>query len=150
MNGMLMNRGIWLAAALLVASGAKGAETTDGATATKPSAKSKKDGKKTEAKPGSSKAESKSSPSKSSSKVSKVSQADLAKAAAVGRAKSVYMYAIEACERPDRCDTTLRDGAESQFMEACLVCASQEKCDAEKAAVQNGSARNAVNPCLSP
>lgn len=63
------------------------------------------------------------------------------------RAKSTYMYAVEACEQPARCDASLRDDAERAFMDACNTCASADRCEAERDAIRSGTARRVENPC---
>jgi hypothetical protein len=66
---------------------------------------------------------------------------------AAQRAKSVYMYAIEACERPARCDAALRDDAEKAFMSACQVCATADRCESERDAIKAGSAKRTESTC---
>jgi hypothetical protein len=67
---------------------------------------------------------------------------------AASRAKSVYLYAVESCtEAPARCDAALRDDAERRFMDACNVCAPADRCEAERDAIKDGSAKRTSNPC---
>jgi hypothetical protein len=63
------------------------------------------------------------------------------------RAKSVYVYAVEACEQPARCDAALRDDAETKFMEACRACAPDDRCEQEREAIKGGRAKRSANPC---
>jgi hypothetical protein len=66
---------------------------------------------------------------------------------AAQRAKTVYIYAVEACEQPARCDAGLRDDAERSFMNACQICASADRCESERDAIKSGSAKRTENPC---
>lgn len=76
----------------------------------------------------------------------KQKQADADRIAAQ-RAKTVYMYAVEACDQAVRCDATLRDDAEKSFVNACNVCAPADRCEAERDAIKAGKARRNENPC---
>lgn len=67
--------------------------------------------------------------------------------AAVNRTKSVFMFAMETCDRPERCDASLRDDAERRFMDACRLCASAERCEAERDAIRAGQAKRRTSPC---
>lgn len=68
--------------------------------------------------------------------------------AAVNRSKSVFIFAMESCDRPDRCDPSLRDESERRFLEACRLCASAERCEAERDTIRAGQAKRRANPCL--
>jgi hypothetical protein len=65
------------------------------------------------------------------------------------RVRSVYLYAVESCERQgDRCDPTLRDDAEARFLEACGACAPSDRCQTERDAIRKGTSRsNSKDPC---
>jgi hypothetical protein len=63
------------------------------------------------------------------------------------RAKSTYIYAVEACEPGARCDAVLRDDAEKAFINACNVCASADRCEAERDAIKVGKAKRTESPC---
>ncbi|HSN93316.1 MAG TPA: hypothetical protein VLS93_18945, partial [Anaeromyxobacteraceae bacterium] len=60
---------------------------------------------------------------------------------AVARTKSIFVFAVESCDRPDRCDASLRDDAERRFLDACRVCAPPERCEAERDAIRQGTAK---------
>lgn len=79
----------------------------------------------------------------------KQKEADADRRAAL-RAKSTYMYAVEACDQPARCDASLRDDSERAFMDACNTCASADRCEAERDAIRAGTARRIDNPCPPP
>ena len=66
---------------------------------------------------------------------------------AVSRMKSIFLFAMETCDRPERCDPTLRDDAERRFLDACRRCASADRCEAERDAIRAGSAKRRSNPC---
>ncbi len=62
--------------------------------------------------------------------------------------KSVFMYAVEACDRdPKGCDQTLRDDAEKRFVETCGACNTAKRCEAERDAIVAGNARASQDPC---
>lgn len=75
---------------------------------------------------------------------------DPAQLAQVFRAKGNFMFAVEACERPDRCDKQLRAESEEQFVKACLECAPQERCEAERQVIRDGDGKRSYNPCSAP
>lgn len=63
------------------------------------------------------------------------------------RAKSTFIYAVEACDQPSHCDKSLRDDAEKAFMDACNICAPADRCDAERDAIRAGTSKRTDNPC---
>jgi hypothetical protein len=64
------------------------------------------------------------------------------------RARNLYKYAVESCERPEKCDTALRDDAERRFMDACRDCATTERCETERKTILDGQAGGGpVNIC---
>lgn len=134
-----MRAGLWLAAALVLATSASAAEP-------KSDTKKKEEAAETPRE----KMEKKKAAAKSAGQGGKAKtevSSDVANRVAAVRAKSVYLYAVEACEQPARCDAQLRDSAERAFMEACRACAPAESCDAEKAAILDGSAKRTKSPC---
>ncbi len=141
-----MHRGIWLVAAVLLATAASAADQNKNDPRAKATAaegpreklKKKRDAAKGAAAPPA---------AQDKGKAASAPRASESDRAAALRAKSVYMFAVEACERPDRCDAVLRDDAEKRFMDACLACATQDLCDAERSSIQGGSARRSKDPC---
>jgi hypothetical protein len=73
--------------------------------------------------------------------------ADAAKLRQVSRAKSTFMFAVETCARPDRCDAALLESAQTKFMDACTACAPAERCEQEREAIQKAEAKASTNPC---
>ncbi|HVI95749.1 MAG TPA: hypothetical protein VM753_17175 [Anaeromyxobacter sp.] len=68
--------------------------------------------------------------------------------AATQRARTLFKYAAESCERPEKCDTALRDDADRQFMNACRDCTTTERCEMERTAILEGRAAGGpVNVC---
>lgn len=67
---------------------------------------------------------------------------------AVARTKSIFLFAMESCDRPERCDPSLRDDAERRFLDACRLCAPPEACEAERDSIRQGAARRRSNPCV--
>jgi hypothetical protein len=64
------------------------------------------------------------------------------------RTKSVFIYAAESCARaPKTCDATLRDDAETRFLDACGRCNTSQRCEAERDAVRAGTTRASQDPC---
>lgn len=148
-----MNRGVWLAGAVLLAvassasaeqaarpAGTKVVAAADKATE-KGGDKDKKDAQTTppkRVKRGLKKDPEPTGPSKEVR-------------SAVRRTRSVYMYAIEACSRPGgSCDAALRDDAEQRFLEACGACAPSVKCEAERDAIRGGTSRSAAFDICAP
>ncbi len=76
------------------------------------------------------------------------SRANAPQLAAVARMKSVFMFAVETCERPEKCDQAMRADAERQFLDACRACASAERCEAERDAIQQSRTTKQSNPCV--
>lgn len=140
-----MNRAMLLAAALVLASAANAAdEPTPGTpkkTSTKPPSKSST--KASKDKPGTGKTPQ-SQKERASSPEPTASQAQLAE---VFRAKTNLLFAVESCERPDRCDKQLRAESEERFMKACLECAPQERCEADRQTIRDGNGKRTYNPC---
>ena len=137
-----MRTGIWIVFALLLATAARAAEES----------KPDETGRKSAAELARERMEQRRATQKGAGhpvdkKKASAEAAAAANRAAVARAKSVYMFAIEACEQPKRCDAALRDEAEQRFSEACRACAADERCDAEVQAIKDGSATASVNPC---
>jgi hypothetical protein len=134
-----MRKGISFLAALAVAAAAYAAE---------PKKDGKKDDPSTHAQPAETprdKLEKLKAAKKGAPDPKKAEEA--AERAEVSRAKSIYVFAVEACEQPARCDAALRDEAEQRFMGACRACASDERCEAERAAILGGTAKRTANPC---
>lgn len=63
------------------------------------------------------------------------------------RAKSTFIFAVEACDQNQSCDKSLRDDAEKAFVDACNICAPADRCDAERDAIRAGTASRTDNPC---
>lgn len=133
---------MWIAAALILATSASAAEP-----------KKKRDDSKAEAAAETPKQKmekrkaAKEAGSAAEKKSKAEAQADAADKIAALRAKSNYMYAVEACDQPAHCDAAFRDDAEQAFMDACRACAPVERCEAERASIKEGSAKRNVNPC---
>lgn len=160
-----MNRGIWIAVALLVAAApvhgqdqakkdATGAKATP---APKPGAKKGgKDAKAAAPKQpdaGGSAAWGTGTPGKEPESVArKKSAAPPAKNAAqrvtMLRLRSTYRYAVESCERQGKdCDGTLRADAERRFLDSCLECTTREKCEAERDFIRTGESKSQTTLC---
>lgn len=135
-----MRAGIWLAAVLLFATSASAADAKRKDEANAPAAETPR--QKMEKKKA-----AKGAAGGASNKSKAEAAADAADRVTALRAKSIYMYAVEACDQPARCDAALRDDAEQRFMDACRSCAPAERCEAERAAIKEGSAKRSANPC---
>lgn len=135
--------GIWIAVALLLATAARAAEEPkpDETTGRKSAAEIARERMEQR------RASQKGAGHPVDKKKASADATAAANRAAVARAKSVYMFAVETCEQPKRCDVALRDEAEQRFSEACRACAPDERCDAEVQAIKEGSATASVNPC---
>jgi hypothetical protein len=76
----------------------------------------------------------------------------------VRTAKAMFMSAVGSCERPDTCDpkapgrnqdlTVLLEKAEEAFMLACLQCATDTACEAERVRIRDGRGRFGFNACM--
>jgi len=142
-----MARAILLAAALTLASAATAADEptlgTPKKASTKPSSKPSPKGAKEKS------SGSKTSPAAKGGAGARSSAPaiDPAQLAEVFRAKRNLLFAVEACERPERCDKLLRSESEERFMKACQECAPQERCEADRQAIREGNGKRSYNPC---
>jgi hypothetical protein len=147
-----------LSLALLAPAAARAEKATDDSAATpaKPKAKGKaKDGKeskkgaKAEAEPeGKSKAAMKMEEMRrKAGKPDSKQVANAKERAAAARAKSLFVFAVETCDKPDRCDPMMRDDTERQFLNACRLCAPPEKCEAERDAIRAGQSTRRGTVC---
>jgi hypothetical protein len=73
--------------------------------------------------------------------------ADAAKLRQVSRAKAAFMFAVDSCARPDRCDATLLADSETKFMTACAACAPEDRCEEERDAIKKAEAKSTTHPC---
>lgn len=139
-----MTRAMLLATALVLASAATAADepapATPKKTSTKPSSKTSTKASKDKASTG------KASPATKGGSVAG-SPADQAQVAEVFRAKTNLLFAVEACDRPERCDKVFRSEAEARFMKACLECAPEERCEADRQTIRDGNGKRSYNPC---
>ena len=151
-----MNRGIWIALALLVAAPAHAQDDTKKppaagkAATTAKTKKAKPDEKKKAAAPGGSSAWGTGGASKSSvaSKQSATASPAAVDRAAMLRARAVYRYAVESCTQGGKtCDAVMRDDAESKFIDSCLPCATREQCEAERDIIRAGNAKTTTALC---
>lgn len=154
-----MNRGIWIAVALLAAVPAHGQDQAKNATGTKTATTPKHRAKKGEAKgaakkppeAGGSSAWGTGGSSRSSvasKKAAAEPPAHAADRAAMLRARSMYRYAVESCQQSAKdCDKALRDDTELRFMDACLPCATREQCEAERDLIRSGSSKGTTSLC---
>ena len=151
-----MNRGIWIALALLVAAPAHAQDDTKKppaagkAATTAKTKKAKPDEKKKAAAPGGSSAWGTGGASKSSvaSKQSATASPAAVDRAAMLRARAVYRYAVESCAQGGKtCDAVMRDDAESKFIDSCLPCATREQCEAERDIIRAGNAKTTTALC---
>lgn len=153
-----MNRGIWIALALLAAAPAHGQDdakkdstATKAAPSTKHKGKKAKDEKAKKPEAGGSSAWGGSGSSKGSVASKQTGAPNAAHAAdrtAMLRARAVYRYAAESCSQGGKaCDTAMRDDAETKFIDACLPCATREQCEAERDAIRAGSAKTTTALC---
>lgn len=144
-----------LSLTLLAPAGARAADkpSDDAATAAKPKAKGKdkdaKKGQKPEAQPeGKSKAAAKMEEMRrKAGKPDAKVVANAKERAAASRAKALFVFAIETCDKPERCDPAMRDDTERQFLNACRLCAPPEKCEAERDAVRAGQSSRRGTVC---
>lgn len=139
-----MRRALLLAAVLALAPAAAEEPTT--AAPKSPSTKAPKSSTKATGKASASKA----SPSAKGGARKAAPAADPAQLAEVFRAKTNLLFAVEACERPERCDKAFRAESEERFMKACLECAPEERCEADRQAIRNGEGKRSYNPCSAP
>lgn len=109
-------------------------------TAAKPAAKGKAAASKEEPKPASSLKAGVAEKIATKKAAAATAAATAALRASVQRARNVYKFAVEACERPERCDAPLRDDAEQRYLDACRDCATMERCSADRDAIKDGSA----------
>lgn len=66
---------------------------------------------------------------------------------AAARAKALFMFAMDTCDKPERCEPSLRDDAERRFLDACRACATAEKCEADRDVIRAGNGNRRVTPC---
>jgi antirestriction protein ArdC len=64
----------------------------------------------------------------------------------VARLKGIFMFAVESCERKG-CDEQLLRDSEASFMDECKVCATEEKCAADRDVIRAGDGKRYYNPC---
>jgi guanyl-specific ribonuclease Sa len=64
----------------------------------------------------------------------------------VARLKGVFMFAVQSCERKG-CDEQLLRDAEASYMQECKVCATEEKCGADRDVIRAGDGKRYYNPC---
>jgi hypothetical protein len=160
-----MNRGIWIAVALLAAAPVHGQDqakkdSTGAKATTAPKQGAKKGGgKDAKAAPkqqeaGGSAAWGTGTPGKepdSAARKQSAAPASAKNSAARGamlRLRSTYRYAVESCEQAGKdCDGTLRGDAERRFMDACLECTTREKCEAERDVIRTGESKSQTTLC---
>jgi hypothetical protein len=63
------------------------------------------------------------------------------------RVKRVFMFAVESCSTNQRCDQQLMRDSEANFMDACKVCADNDKCESDRDAIKSGDGKLGFNPC---
>lgn len=69
---------------------------------------------------------------------------------ASSRARFLFIRRVELCAPPQRCDRDtlgIIDEAEQRFVAACQACASEKKCEDDRATVRSGKAQSNFNPC---
>lgn len=154
-----MNRGIWIAVALLAAAPAHGQdEAKKDAPATKAAPTAKHKGKKAKDEKGAktpqaggSSAWGTGGPAKgsvASKQTSAPAAAHAADRTSMLRARAVYRYAVESCAQSGKsCDTSLRDDAEVKFIDSCLPCAPRERCEAERDTIRAGNSKTTTALC---
>lgn len=98
------------------------------------------------AKPGEGRSSSKAVPE--GKKPAAAPTATAAQLSAVMRMKRTFRYAADACSRPGKCDELLRKESQTAFMDACTACASEERCEQERDAILDGTAKGSKNPCV--
>jgi hypothetical protein len=140
-----MKHAILLAVALALVAPADASAQSKEKSAASPAASPQKSGTK-----GSAPTTASSSSTKSQQKAKKETAPSVPpeRLAAVNRAKSVFIFAVETCDRPERCDPSLRADAERRFLDACRLCASAERCEAERDTIRAGQGESRTNPCL--
>jgi hypothetical protein len=65
-------------------------------------------------------------------------------------ARFLFIRRVEMCSPPQHCSGetfTVVDEAEATFMNACKACASQTKCEEDRAKIREGKAQRSYNPC---
>jgi hypothetical protein len=95
-------------------------------------------------------APAKKTPPRRRSKVKEQESSGVSPAArsAARRIKSVFIYAADSCQRAgSRCDPTLRNDTEKQFLDACGACNTAARCEEERDKVLAGTARASRDPC---
>ncbi len=152
-----MNRGIWIAVALLAAAPAHGQDeakkdstAAKAAPSTKHKAKKAKDEKAKKPEAGGSSAWGAGGASKGSvaSKQTTSASPHALDRSGMLRARSLYRYAVDSCAQAAKtCDTALRDDAEAKFIDACLPCATREQCEAERDLIRAGNSKTTTALC---
>lgn len=142
-----MTRTILLAVSLALAAPSTAlAQAKDDAAAKQPAPSKKASAKKPAAKATASRATDAKTAAERKKKGA--TQGNPAQLAAVARMKSIFMFAVETCERPEKCDEAMRSDAERQFLDACRACASAERCEAERDAIKGARTTKQSNPCV--
>ncbi len=153
-----MNRGIWIALALLMAAPAHAQDEvkkdTTTKTPTKPGAKKGKAAKGTAKKDAAAASGSAAWGTGGGSKESVASKKTAAATphaadrASMLRARAVYRYAVDSCTQSGKsCDTAMRDDAETKFIDACLPCATRAECEAERDVIRAGDSKTTTALC---
>ncbi|HEX9108103.1 MAG TPA: hypothetical protein VF832_12760 [Longimicrobiales bacterium] len=72
-------------------------------------------------------------------------------------AKRALVTAVALCSAPGKCEQgarnadreyiTMLEGADRNFIEACLACSTSEKCDAERDRIKDGKRSPGTIPC---
>jgi hypothetical protein len=72
-------------------------------------------------------------------------------------AKRALVTAVALCSAPGKCEQGSRnadreyismlEGADRNFIEACLACSTSEKCDAERDRIKDGKRSPGTTPC---
>jgi hypothetical protein len=68
----------------------------------------------------------------------------------VAAARSLFVSRVDMCSPPQKCDAetmTVVDDAEKRFVTACAACASEKKCEEDRAQIRGGKGPRHFNPC---
>ncbi len=150
-----MNRGIWIAVALLAAAPVHAQEQSKQATGAKtapaPKQRAKKGAAAKKQEAGGSSAWGTGEAGKESpvrKKSTSAAPKHAAERSAMLRLRDVYRYAVESCDSQGKaCDGALRDDAENRFMDGCLACANREQCEAERDLIRSGKSKSMTSLC---
>jgi hypothetical protein len=75
---------------------------------------------------------------------------------ALFNAKRALKTAVDLCSAPGKCEQgsganreyiSILEGADRNFIEACLACSTAEKCDAERDRIRDGKRSSGIAPC---